>query len=453
MHLNTTCPVPAGSEDYGVRGTAWKPIVWAAAACTVTTIAIALSLITLHLRRYRAPKEQRQIVRIVFCVIVYAVVAFFEVFSYEAAQYVDPLGDLYEAFGLCALYLLFLQYAAPSGTFNDDIFSAVRAAEETTISFDWVRVGYIFVFQYPIVETLCVIVIESTEAAGRYCTNSLDPWFGHFWVEIMQSIGIGACVFAIIRFRGNMKQRMKVRRGLAKLVCFKVIVFIRFMQAWVFSLLLQYKVIKPSATFSYNDILWGVPGLATCAEMALFSLGFWYAFSSTEYGSNVKPRDPPLSLGKAILDAMNPWDLISGIARIFSLSSEMHQSGDWAKYRAAISISGKIKDYRNKKRSGANSGYREVGEDMEALNKPTLSHGRSGSAASETEYAPTTGLGGQQLYQPPSGSPPDDASSYLMPHASPRASTQGQWNGQRYDRSPSPGVRYSLDGTALHEVV
>ncbi|TKA56545.1 hypothetical protein B0A55_12691, partial [Friedmanniomyces simplex] len=150
MHLNTTCPVPAGSEDYGVRGTAWKPLVWAAAACTVTTIAIALSLITLHLRRYRAPKEQRQIVRIVFCVIVYAVVAFFEVFSYEAAQYVDPLGDLYEAFGLCALYLLFLQYAAPSGTFNDDIFSAVRAAEETTISFDWVRVGYIFVFQYPI---------------------------------------------------------------------------------------------------------------------------------------------------------------------------------------------------------------------------------------------------------------------------------------------------------------
>ncbi len=100
MGLNTTCPVPAGAQDYGVRGTAWIPLVWSAAACSITTIAIALSLVVLHLRRYRAPREQRQIIRIVFCVIVYAVIAFFEVASYEVAQYIDPLGDLYEAFGL-----------------------------------------------------------------------------------------------------------------------------------------------------------------------------------------------------------------------------------------------------------------------------------------------------------------------------------------------------------------
>ncbi|KAK0945161.1 hypothetical protein LTR29_003253 [Friedmanniomyces endolithicus] len=327
MGLNTTCPVPAGAQDYGVRSTAWIPLVWSAAACSITTIAIALSLVVLHLRRYRAPREQRQIIRIVFCVIVYAVIAFFEVASYEVAQYIDPLGDLYEAFGLCALYLLFLQYAAPSGTFaNDDILSAARAAEETTVSFDWVRVGYIFVFQYPITEIFCVILIESTEATGTYCSYSLYPSFGHIWVEIIQSLGIGACVIAILVFRGNMKQRMKVRRGLAKLVCFKIIVFIRFAQAWVFSLLLQYNVIKTSPTFSYNDILWGIPGLATCAEMVLFSLGFWYAFSSTEYGSNAKPRDSPLPLGKALLDVINPMDLISGIARIFPLRGEIHRS-------------------------------------------------------------------------------------------------------------------------------
>lgn len=100
MHLNTTCPVPAGAENYGVRGTAWKPILWSALACTLATIGITLSLITLHLRRYRVPKEQRQIIRLAFCVVIYAVVAFFEVYSYEVAQYIDPIGDLYEAFGL-----------------------------------------------------------------------------------------------------------------------------------------------------------------------------------------------------------------------------------------------------------------------------------------------------------------------------------------------------------------
>ena len=68
--------------------------------CLLATTAISLSLIILHLRRYRAPKEQRQIIRIVFSVIIYSLVAFFEIFSYDIAQYIDPLGDVYEAFGL-----------------------------------------------------------------------------------------------------------------------------------------------------------------------------------------------------------------------------------------------------------------------------------------------------------------------------------------------------------------
>ncbi|KAK0252085.1 hypothetical protein B0A54_07788 [Friedmanniomyces endolithicus] len=450
MGLNTTCPVPAGAKDYGVRGTAWTSLVWSAAACSITTIAIALSLVVLHLRRYRAPKEQRQIIRIVLCVIVYAVVAFFEVASYQVAQYIDPLGDL-------ALYLLFLQYAAPSGTFaNDDILSAARAAEETTVSFDWVRVGYIFVFQYPITEIFCVILIESTEATGTYCSYSLYPYFGHIWVEIIQSLGIGACVIAILVFRGNMKQRMKVRRGLAKLVCFKIIVFIRFAQAWVFSLLLQYNVIKTSATFSYNDILWGIPGLATCAEMVLFSLGFWYAFSSTEYGSNAKPRNTPLPLGKALLDVINPIDLLSGIARIFPLWGEIHRSGGWAQWRAAIPISRQIRKYRNKKRAGeGNAGYEEVqGEGAQELKTPKQSHSRSGSDAFDVEDAPTTGSGGQTLYQPPSGSLTDYAGTSLLPEASPRPSSQGQWNGRRYDWSPSPSSRgRNAEETAGYEGV
>ena len=75
-------------------------MVWTSVASTAVTGVISLSLIILHLRRYRRPKEQRQIIRIVFSVVVYSIVAFLELFRYEGAQYVDPLGDVYEAFGL-----------------------------------------------------------------------------------------------------------------------------------------------------------------------------------------------------------------------------------------------------------------------------------------------------------------------------------------------------------------
>ena len=73
-----------------------------------------------------------------------------------------------------------------------------------------------------------------------------------------------------------MKNLMKVRRGFSKLIAFKIIVAVRFFQQWIFSILLQNDVIKTSSTFSYNDILYGLPAVLTCVEMVLFSLGFWY---------------------------------------------------------------------------------------------------------------------------------------------------------------------------------
>ncbi|KAK0935574.1 hypothetical protein LTR29_012887 [Friedmanniomyces endolithicus] len=110
--------------------------------------------------------------------------------------------------------------------------------------------------------------------------------------------------------------------------------------------------------------------------------------------------------------------------------------------------------YRNKKRAGGNVRYEEVrGEGTEELKMPKQSHSRSGSDAFDVEDTPTMGMGGQTLYQPPSGSPPDDASSSLMPEGSLRASSQGQWNGRRYDRSPSPPRGRNPEGMAGYEVV
>ncbi|EMC96024.1 hypothetical protein BAUCODRAFT_71826 [Baudoinia panamericana UAMH 10762] len=420
-------------------------MLFAAAGCTIATTVITLSLITLHLRRYRAPKEQRQIIRITFSVILYAVVAFFEVYDYRVAEYIDPVGDLYEAFGLCALYLLFIEYAAPFGTYNDELFVAVKEAEEVRSVYDWPRICWIFVFQYPICETICFAIILSTEATGGYCTNSLEPQFAHLWVEILQSVGIGACVIAILAFRNRMKQLMKCRRALAKILCFKVIVFIRFTQAWVFSLLLQYKVVTTGDSFSYNDILWGIPGLATCAEMVLFATGFWYAFSSTEYGSSAKPQDRPLPLRKAVLDALNPTDLIVGIYRIFPLVFEVHRNGDWRNWRIASREEGMhgavrrgVRKLKNRK-GGSQSGFHELDESLEELKLPTQSY----YARSES---PAAGIATVSHITGEARTPnayPEEARSYLIVQTGGDRSTspsQVRWNGQGYERTPSSGA-------------
>jgi len=95
----TTCPIPAGAEDH-TDGTAHQYMLYAASGCTIATLVVSLSLIILHLRRYRAPKEQRQIIRMIFSLVVYSLFSALEIYRYEIAQYIDPIGDVYEAFGL-----------------------------------------------------------------------------------------------------------------------------------------------------------------------------------------------------------------------------------------------------------------------------------------------------------------------------------------------------------------
>jgi hypothetical protein len=91
--MGGTCSVPKEAEQYGKQGSSWKPMVYTSLASLGLTSIISISLIVQHLRRYRSPKEQRQIIRIVFSVVIYSIIAFFEVYKYSVAQYIDPLGE------------------------------------------------------------------------------------------------------------------------------------------------------------------------------------------------------------------------------------------------------------------------------------------------------------------------------------------------------------------------
>jgi hypothetical protein len=97
---------------------------------------------------------------------------------------------------------------------------------------------------------------------------------------------------------------------------------------WLFNILIDKDVLKPSDRFSYGDLLYGVPNALMCIETVLFSAAFWYAFSSAEYAHKSGMRRLPL--WRAVLDALNPYDLIHGVARAVGLlvgsSGAKHQN-------------------------------------------------------------------------------------------------------------------------------
>jgi hypothetical protein len=63
--------------------------------------------------------------------------------------------------------------------------------------------------------------------------------------------------------------------------------------------------------------MYGLPNALMCIETILFSASFWYAFSSSEYAHKTGLRRVPL--WKAVLDALNPYDLLHGVARAVML--------------------------------------------------------------------------------------------------------------------------------------
>lgn len=217
---------------------------------------------------------------------------------------------------MCALYLLFIEFTSRSNEFDESPDSSSSGVDKRSHDVPG-AIGWLMVFQYPILELIALVVLEVTVAVGDYCPSSLKPEFGHLWVQIIRTVGVVLAVMTIFRYYTSHKSDMKARRGFAKLLCFKAIVFIHFIQAWIFNILVDKDVLKTSSDFSYGDWLYGLPNVLTCAEMVIFSASFWYAYSSSEYSSSSRSQGHALGFGSAIADALNPMDLLRGFGQGF----------------------------------------------------------------------------------------------------------------------------------------
>ena len=227
------CPLLPGERTIFDHGSGYHAIYYTTAACAAITLISSFSLIFSHLSRYRVPKEQRQIVKIVFTPFAFAIVSFGCLANYHVAPYIIDLGDWYSAMCLTCLFLLYIQFAVPDSEFGEGMFQAMQKAAEKQIKNEqsgWPKLSWVFVFQYPVSETLAMLVLEGTTATGVYCPTSLKPKFGHLWFMIIKTVGLALCFITVLRFYQRTKSVCKARRGGFKLWGFKGIVLIRFVQ-------------------------------------------------------------------------------------------------------------------------------------------------------------------------------------------------------------------------------
>ncbi|KAI9754079.1 MAG: exosome nuclease subunit [Chaenotheca gracillima] len=318
----TCAPTPSTGPPAVIVGklTSQHLFLLITALCAIITLISSLSLILMHLRRYTVPPEQRQIVRIVFTPAFFAITSCLSILSYKAGFYIQPVQNLYEAYALGSMFYLLVQFTAPEDKMREHHFYHLGSKLEpgqqvpggNLFRFNW---AWIMVFQYTVVKPILVIAQDASIAAGTYCATSRNIHFAHIWIVIFDSISSALAVVAVFRFYARCKKMMGDRKPLTKLLCFKAIVFLCWIQSIIFGFLPSH--LSYSAKTSYDDLNFGVPNLIIGLEMVIISLCMHFAYKSSEYkGDHVGPR---MGIFRAAAHAINPSDLIRGIVRMVKL--------------------------------------------------------------------------------------------------------------------------------------
>ena len=179
----------------------------------------------------------------------------------------------------------------------------------------------------------CVAVI--TQAFNIYCLESLNPAFSHVWVMVIEAVAVSIAMYCLIQYYVQIRRDIKQHKPLLKVLAIKLVIFLSFWQTILISFLTSAGAVKSSPKFQTPDIKVGIPAMLLCIEMAIFSVFHLWAFSYRPYvvggkeylaELSVSEEASPLNhnstqyrggfLGaRAILDAMNPWDMIKAVAR------------------------------------------------------------------------------------------------------------------------------------------
>lgn len=131
--FNTTCPIPLSEIRrpnvelplFG-RTTFQDILVYISLGSAVYTTLVSCYLASTHLLHYVRAREQRQIIRLAFYPMFFAVFPAASVYSYPDSIYLRPAGDLIEPICLAALFLLFLEYAEPNHDHREEYFSQLE---------------------------------------------------------------------------------------------------------------------------------------------------------------------------------------------------------------------------------------------------------------------------------------------------------------------------------------
>ncbi|OQE14915.1 hypothetical protein PENSTE_c032G05040 [Penicillium steckii] len=316
--------------------------------CALFACAVSIFLIMGHAMHYSKPIEQRHIIRILWMVPIYSVVAWISILFYHDSVYFEVIGNCYEAFCIAAFFSLMCAYIAPDLHSQKDYFRGIQPKtwlwplnwfqkwaccgssrgiwRDPRSGLTWFNIIWTGVFQYCVMRVLMTIVSVLAQATGRYCEESMSPAFARIWTVVFESISVTIAMYCLIQFYYQIKEDIKDKHPFTKILSIKLVIFLSFWQSIVISFLVTLGAVHQTKKMAMADLKYGLPELLINIEMAIFSVLHLWAFAwkpyalqpgeVTDFYGNGKESYQGGKFGfKALVDAMNPLDLFKAIGR------------------------------------------------------------------------------------------------------------------------------------------
>ncbi|KAJ7250701.1 DUF300-domain-containing protein [Mycena rebaudengoi] len=307
-----------------VNGVNWDHhrIGWAiAGGCSAITVIITTISVMQHCQNYTSPREQRQVIRILYMPAVYAIISFFSYRFFRSYTYYSFIYVAYEAVTISAFLLLIIEYVANTAVGHRAEQALVRKDKRPLpIPFCcWryrpTKAYFMYTVKWSVLQY--VIIRPAVSVAGIICekyeilceSQGYNPHFASVYLSSVDFISITIALYGLLVFFGLTKDELAGRRPLAKFMCIKLIVMFTFYQTFVFSMM-EGRIIKATQYWSETNIANGLNALAICIEMVFFALGMWWAYAPREYR---KPGAPPTSIWRPLWDSINYMDFVHEI--------------------------------------------------------------------------------------------------------------------------------------------
>jgi len=292
-----------------------------AIASAIATM-LSFHLMYKHVKYYCVKSEQKHVIRILWMIPIYAVDCAIATWKPNWSKYVDPMRDCYEAYVLYCFVSLLVAYL------RIDRSDLTRKFNGHTIHhmfpFNWcsskpLPVNRRFfrkmetgVIQYMILKPVLAIVQLVLTACDAYEEKGIFQFSrGYAWVLWLTNVSQTLALYSLVYIYHAIHHlpELQSKRLLGKFLCIKAVVFFAFWQAFAFSLLEYFNVIKDSNDMTASVRAAAIDDFILCLEMVVIAWAHRHVFSYLEYRAVVAPVAHALKTHSAWRNASDPVDV------------------------------------------------------------------------------------------------------------------------------------------------